>query len=133
MSTRPDPTGPVPAGPDPRTPTDAREDAPEDTTPAGRPVGHEGIRVDIDDTTTGCPAQCDTCKAAERPVWAKRPGYGPHPAILHLVADVTDKHAACRAYGIDPKSADRHTAMYDAELVEELFDLATVGAYRVNR
>ena len=41
--------------------------------------------------------------------------------------------AACRAYGIDPKSTDRHTAMYDAELVEELFDRATVGAYRIDR
>lgn len=49
MSSRPDPTGPVPVGPDPHTPADDREEAPEDTTPAGRPVGHGGIRVDIDE------------------------------------------------------------------------------------
>lgn len=56
MSNRPDPTGAIPDGPDPRTPaapppapTTVREDAPEDTTPAGRPVGHEGIRVDVDE------------------------------------------------------------------------------------
>lgn len=58
------------------------------------------IRVDIDDTAPPCPAQCDTCKDAERPVWVKRPAYAPSmPAILHLVADVADKLAACGAYG----------------------------------
>lgn len=58
------------------------------------------IRVDIDDTATPCPTQCQECLAAEgRPFWAKRPGYGPAPAILHLVADATDKHAACGAHG----------------------------------
>ena len=40
---------------------------------------------------------------------------------------------ACRAYGLDPVGPARHTAMVDAELVEDLFDRVTVGAYRIDR
>lgn len=40
---------------------------------------------------------------------------------------------ACRAYGVDPKGGERHSAMFDAELVEDLFDAVTVGAYRIDR
>lgn len=46
MADAPDPRFPQ----DPTAPEPPDEEAPEDTTPAGRPVGHEGTRVDIDES-----------------------------------------------------------------------------------
>lgn len=59
MADRPDPhdpsrasSTPAPAPTSASTPARAHtpgDDTPDDTTPAGRPVGHEGIRVDVDE------------------------------------------------------------------------------------